>query len=70
MKQADRSAPVTPITLERLDELVGGLTIEERAGLTGGIDAWHPAGAPSIGLRHLHAVRHGPRRDLGRGPDP
>ena len=53
MKQADRSAPVTPITLERLNELVGGLTIEERAALTGGIDGWHACGAPSAGLEPM-----------------
>jgi beta-glucosidase len=50
MKQVDRPAPASPISPERLDELVRGLSIEEKAGLTAGIDAWHACGAPSIGL--------------------
>ena len=53
MKQVDRFAPATPTDLERLDELVRGLSIEEKAGLTAGIDAWHACGAPSIGLEPM-----------------
>jgi beta-glucosidase len=53
MKPVDRSAPDTPISLERLDGLVRGLGIEEKAGLTAGIDAWHASGAPSIGLEPM-----------------
>jgi beta-glucosidase len=38
------------LKLERLDALVRSMSIEERARLTAGIDAWHPAGVDSIGL--------------------
>ena len=48
--QVDRPAPESPISAERLDKLVRGLSIDEKAGLSSGIDAWHAAGAPSIGL--------------------
>ena len=48
--QVDPPAPETPISAERIEELVRKLSIEEKAGLTSGIDAWHAAGAPSIGL--------------------
>jgi beta-glucosidase len=42
---------ITPeIPIERLDALVRSLSIEERARLTSGIDAWHAAGVNSIGL--------------------
>jgi beta-glucosidase len=51
--QVDRSAPHRPISPERLDELLRALGIEEKAGLTAGIDAWHAAGAPSIGLEPM-----------------
>ena len=50
MKPAERSAANSPISSERLDELIAGLSIEEKAGLMAGIDAWHAGGAPSIGL--------------------
>jgi beta-glucosidase len=53
MKHVDRSAPDSPISLERLDELLRGLSIDEKAGLTAGIDAWHACGAPSIGLEPM-----------------
>jgi len=53
MKHVDRSAPDSPISLERLDELLRGLTVDEKAGLTAGIDAWHACGAPSIGLEPM-----------------
>ena len=36
-----------------LEALVESLTIDERAGLTSGVDAWHAGGAPSIGLRPM-----------------
>ena len=50
MNPAERSAANSPISSERLDELIAGLSIEEKAGLMAGIDAWHAGGAPSIGL--------------------
>ena len=50
MTQPTDTEPQTSISLERLDALVRSLTIEERARLTAGIDAWHPAGVDSIGL--------------------
>ena len=50
MTQPTDTEPQIPISLERLDALVRSLTIEERARLTAGIDAWHPAGVDSIGL--------------------
>jgi beta-glucosidase len=50
MKQVDRADFESPISPERLDELVRALSIDEKAGLTTGIDAWHSGGAPSIGL--------------------
>jgi beta-glucosidase len=53
MTPSNETAPRNPITRERIDELVRSLGIEERAALTGGIDAWHPAGAPSIGLEPM-----------------
>ncbi|HEX7495638.1 MAG TPA: glycoside hydrolase family 3 C-terminal domain-containing protein, partial [Candidatus Limnocylindrales bacterium] len=49
MTQPGDTAPQT-IDFERLDALVRSLTIEERARLTAGIDAWHAAGVDSIGL--------------------
>ncbi|MFI5258485.1 MAG: beta-glucosidase family protein [Candidatus Limnocylindrales bacterium] len=39
--------------VERLGELVESLSIEERARLTSGVDAWHAAGVDSIGLRPM-----------------
>jgi beta-glucosidase len=54
--QVDRSTPEDPISPERLDTLVRGLSIEEKAGLTAGIDAWHACGAPSIGLEPMMAL--------------
>ena len=65
--QVHRSAPDSPISPNRLDELVQALDIEEKAGLTSGIDAWHARGAPSIGLAPmLDAGRpeRRPRHDL------
>jgi beta-glucosidase len=45
---------ITPeIPIERLDALVRSLSIEERAQLTSGIDAWHAAGVESIGLGQM-----------------
>jgi beta-glucosidase len=45
-----------PISSERLDELVRSLSIEEKAALTAGIDAWHAAGLASIGLAPLQTL--------------
>ena len=89
MKHAHDNASGSSPSLERLDELVQSLSIEERARLTSGADVWHASGVNSIGLgpmltldgpngvrgmtfpvgfeRHLHSVRHGSRRNLGRG---
>lgn len=50
MTQPVETAPRFPLSLECLDRLVRSLSIEERARLTSGIDAWHAAGAGSIGL--------------------
>ena len=45
---------ITPeIPIERLDALVRSLSIEERAQLTSGVDAWHAAGVDSIGLGQM-----------------
>jgi beta-glucosidase len=53
MTQPNETVPRNPITRDRIEELVRSLSIEERAALTGGLDAWHPAGAPSIGLEPM-----------------
>jgi len=53
MTQPNETVPRNPITRDRIDELVRSLSIEERAALTGGLDAWHPAGAPAIGLEPM-----------------
>jgi beta-glucosidase len=53
MTESNESPPRKSVTRERIDELVHSLSIEERAALTGAIDAWHPAGAPSIGLKPM-----------------
>jgi beta-glucosidase len=50
MTQATEDSPILPVSVERLDALVRSLSIEDRARLTGGIDAWHAAGLESIGL--------------------
>ncbi len=50
MKQPHAASDHGPIGAKRLDELVASLTIDEKAALTTGIDAWHPAGAERIGL--------------------
>ena len=52
MTQPGDTAPQTSL-LERLDALVRSLSIEERAQLTAGIDAWHAAGVDSIGLEPM-----------------
>jgi beta-glucosidase len=49
MTRPTEPAPQT-LDLERLDALVRSLSVEERAQLTAGIDAWHAAGVDSIGL--------------------
>ena len=48
--KVDRSATESPISPDRLEELLRSLGLDEKAALTAGIDAWHAAGAPSIGL--------------------
>ena len=53
MTQPAEPAPGAPATRERLDSLVRSLSIEERARLTSGVDAWHAAGVDSIGLGPL-----------------
>ena len=53
MTQPHETAPQTAFSLERLDELVRSLSIEDRARLTGGVDAWHAAGIDSIGLGEM-----------------
>jgi beta-glucosidase len=51
MTQPTDTTPEIPI--ERLDALVRSLSIEERAQLTSGVDAWHAAGVDSIGLGQM-----------------
>ena len=53
MTQPNGTAPQIHVSPERVAELVGSLTIEERARLTGGVDAWHAAGLESIGLGQM-----------------
>jgi beta-glucosidase len=53
MTQPSDTAPQIAFSLERLDELVRSLSIEDRARLTGGVDAWHAAGIDSIGLGQM-----------------
>jgi beta-glucosidase len=53
MKTAPSHAPKPPIAPERLAELVKKLSVEEKAGLTAGADAWHAGGAPSLRLAPL-----------------
>ena len=50
MTHLDQDATGTSRLLDRVDELVQSLSVEERAQLTSGIDAWHAAGVESIGL--------------------
>ena len=50
MTEATDNSSILPVSVERLDALVRSLSIEDRARLTGGIDAWHAAGLDSIGL--------------------
>ena len=50
MTKPTEPAPQIPFSLERLDALVRSLSVEERAGLTAGVDAWHAAGLDAIGL--------------------
>ena len=53
MYRASENAELDQIDTARVDELVRSLSIEERAGLTSGTDAWHAAGADSIGLGEM-----------------
>jgi beta-glucosidase len=50
MTQATDNPSGLPVSVERIDALVRSLSIEDRATLTAGIDAWHAAGLESIGL--------------------
>ena len=56
MTQPNGTAPQMPVSPERVAELVESLSIEERARLTGGVDAWHAAGVDSIGLDPMLTV--------------
>ncbi len=49
---AETATQVTA-TIERLEALVRSLSIEDRARLTSGVDAWHAAGVDSIGLPEM-----------------
>ena len=53
MTQPTDTAPILPVSVERLDTLVRSLSIEDRARLTAGADAWHTAGVDSIGLGQM-----------------
>jgi len=44
----------SPISPDRLDELVRSLSIEEKAALTSGADSWHASGAASLRLAPMH----------------
>ena len=50
MTQPTSDASNLPVSVERLEALVRSISIEDRARLTAGIDAWHAAGLDSIGL--------------------
>ena len=50
MTQPTKPVPQVAALTGRLETLVGSLSIEERAGLTAGIDSWHAGGVDSIGL--------------------
>jgi len=49
MTRATEDPSILPV-VEQLEALVRSLSVEDRARLTGGIDAWHAAGIDSIGL--------------------
>jgi hypothetical protein len=53
MTESNETAPRKPITREHIDELVHSLSIEQRAQLTSGSDAWHADGVESIGLKPM-----------------
>jgi beta-glucosidase len=50
MPTTNDAAANLPISTGHLDELIRSLSVDEKAALTTGIDAWHAGGAPSIGL--------------------
>ena len=50
MAEPIESGAGIPRAIERIDALVQSLSIEERAQLTSGVDAWHSAGVEAIGL--------------------
>jgi beta-glucosidase len=53
MTKPTDTTPNLPVSVERLDTLVRSLSIEDRARLTAGTDAWHAAGVDSIGLGQM-----------------
>jgi len=53
-----------PARNERVEQLIAELTLDEKAGLTGGIDMWHAIGVERIGLRGL-TVTDGPNGARG-----
>ena len=51
MRQPTEPQPANPVSAAQdLESLVRSLSIEEKAQLTSGVDAWHSAGLESIGL--------------------
>jgi beta-glucosidase len=56
MHRASDDAALDQLDTARLDELLASMTIEERARLTGGVDAWHASGVESIGLGDMLTV--------------
>ncbi len=53
MTPPNEPAPEISLSGESLDELVRSLSVDERARLTAGVDAWHTAGLESIGLGRM-----------------
>ncbi|MFN8051203.1 MAG: glycoside hydrolase family 3 C-terminal domain-containing protein [Acidimicrobiales bacterium] len=49
---------------ERVDELIAAMTLDEKAGLTGGVDMWHAIGAERVGIAGLK-VSDGPNGARG-----
>jgi beta-glucosidase len=66
MTEADRDASETPITPERLNQLVESLSVEEKAQLTAGSGPWHAGGVESIGLPPMQ-TQDGPNGVRGMG---
>jgi beta-glucosidase len=53
MTRSAQTQPVDEPPIGNLDALVRSLSVDERARLTSGVDAWHQAGVDSIGLRPM-----------------